>query len=162
LDCANLKSYAPANKLYYQLLRFPQEIIPVMDFTVTKVFLDLFEDAEISAQGLVVRPFNLGRSVNMRELNPADIDQLITVKGLMIRSSPVIPDMKKAFFRCSVCEQTMTADIDRGRISEPTVCPGTACQSKNTMRLVHNRSEFSDKQVARMQETPGIFTLAHY
>jgi DNA replication licensing factor MCM4 len=39
--------------------------------------------------------------INMRELNPqgklfllADIDKLVTVKGLVIRCTPIIPDMK--------------------------------------------------------------------
>lgn len=32
--------------------------------------------------------------INMRELNPQDIDKLVTVKGLVIRCTPIIPDMK--------------------------------------------------------------------
>ena len=106
-----------------------------------------------------VRPFNLGETVNLRELDPSDIDQLVTVKGLLIRLSPIVPDLKQAFFRCAVCDHTVTVDSDRGRIMEPTVCPREACQSKNTMMLVHNRCEFSDKQIARLQETPGIFLI---
>lgn len=41
------------------------------------------------------RPFNLEKSVNMRDLNPADIDKVISVKGLVIRVTPIIPDMNK-------------------------------------------------------------------
>lgn len=41
-----------------------------------------------------VRPYNIDRTVNLRELSPSDVDQLITIKGLVIRSSPVIPDMR--------------------------------------------------------------------
>lgn len=49
----------------------------------------------------------------------------------------------------------MTVDIDRGRIAEPTRCPRQQCASQNTMSLIHNRSDFSDKQICRLQETPG-------
>jgi DNA replication licensing factor MCM4 len=73
----------------------------------------------------------------------------------MIRASPIIPDMKEAFFRCLVCDYTVSVQVDRGRILEPTRCEREECGSENSMSLVHNRCTFSDKQVARMQETPG-------
>ena len=155
LDCTNLKSFEPSRKLYHQLVRYPQEIIPLLDHTLTEIVLDKFPDSHFTENDMMkVRPFNLGRNVNLRELDPSDIDQLVTVKGLLIRASPIIPDLKTAFFRCSVCEQTITVENDRGRIREPTVCPREACKGKNTMRLIHNRCEFSNKQVYRLQETP--------
>ena len=58
-----------------------------------------------------------------------------------------------AFFQCYVCHATKTVDIDRGRISEPAVC--TNCDSLHTMTLIHNRSLFSDKQMIKLQESPG-------
>jgi DNA replication licensing factor MCM4 len=60
-----------------------------------------------------------------------------------------------AFFRCGACNQTVNVDLDRGRIAEPTQCPRTACQRRDMMELIHNRSEFEDKQIVRLQETPG-------
>ena len=84
----------------------------------------------------------------------SDTDKLVSVKGLVIRATPVIPDMTTAFFRCLVCQHTVQAEIDRGRISEPDRCPRDVCNSKGTMSLVHNRSDFTDKQVVRLQETP--------
>lgn len=71
LDCSNLRSYQPARKLYLQLIRFPQEIVPVMDFTITDIYLATFGDADLSNKGILVRPFGLGKSVSMRELNPS-------------------------------------------------------------------------------------------
>ncbi|KAI8832047.1 hypothetical protein BC829DRAFT_494347 [Chytridium lagenaria] len=131
LDCLNLKIFPASVKLYYQLIRGLGDGVM-----------------------MTVRPFNANRMTNMRDLDPADIDQLVTIKGLMIRCSPVIPDLKEAFFRCAVCDQTATADIDRGRIIEPTLCPRDECKSKNTMVLIHNRCVFADKQICKMQETP--------
>ncbi|KAI8343423.1 MCM2/3/5 family-domain-containing protein [Chlamydoabsidia padenii] len=154
LDCRNLMAYSDTHKLYDQLVKYPQEIIPLMDHTITNFYMGLFEDADLNNQQLKVRPFNLTSSVNMRDLDPQNVDQLITVKGIMIRASPVIPDMKEAFFRCLVCEHTMTVHVDRGRIVEPTRCPREQCSAENSMSLIHNRCGFADKQVARLQETP--------
>lgn len=83
-----------------------------------------------------------------------DTDKLICIKGLVIRATPVIPDMKVAFFRCLTCSHTIQVEISRGRISEPTRCPRDVCASVGTMSLIHNRSEFADRQVIRVQETP--------
>ena len=58
-----------------------------------------------------------------------------------------------AFFRCYVCKETKSVEIDRGRIAEPSVCPN--CQTLHSMALVHNRSLFTDKQMIKLQESPG-------
>lgn len=62
--------------------------------------------------------------------------------------------MKDAFFKCQVCNHTVTVEIDRGRIAEPLKCPRPVCDSPNSMQIVHNRSAFMDKQVIKLQETP--------
>ena len=83
-----------------------------------------------------------------------DMDRLICIKGLVIRATPVIPDMKDAFFRCNVCNHSVTVGLDRGKIREPTQCPREACKTNNSMQIVHNRCSFEDKQVIKLQETP--------
>ncbi|KAI4173281.1 MAG: hypothetical protein LQ343_002992 [Gyalolechia ehrenbergii] len=113
---------------------------------------DLVMEAEIRVYK--VKPFGLDTSINMRELNPNDIDKLVSIKGLVIRTTSVIPDMKTAFFRCQVCNHAVNVPLDRGKIAEPTRCPRQACESQNSMQIVHNRCEFSDKQVIKLQETP--------
>lgn len=82
------------------------------------------------------------------------MDTLISIKGLIIRTTPVIPDMKEAFFRCQECSHAVLVDVDRGRITEPTTCLRDDCKAKNSMQIVHNRCIFIDKQVIKLQETP--------
>ncbi|KAI8374534.1 MCM2/3/5 family-domain-containing protein [Radiomyces spectabilis] len=156
LDCRNLQAYNDTHKLYDQLVKYPQEIIPLMDHTITDFYIQHFDDDYLDNAQLKIRPFHLESAVNMRELDPQNVDQLITIKGLMIRASPIIPDMKEAFFRCLVCDYTTTVGVDRGRILEPTKCPREQCGAENTMSLVHNRCVFADKQVCRLQETPDV------
>ena len=134
-------------------------------------------DAEIEEMTKKIwkcRPFGGEQTVNMRDLNPSgkfshtsgsstngpliklisDTDKIVSVKGLVIRATPVIPDMNVAFFRCLVCQHTMEVEIDRGRIAEPDRCPRDVCNLKGTMSLIHNRCSYIDKQVIRLQETP--------
>jgi len=57
-----------------------------------------------------------------------------------------------AFFQCHVCRHTQSVEIDRGTINEPTSCAN--CNTQQSMMLVHNRSQFTDKQMIKMQESP--------
>ncbi|KAK4458003.1 putative DNA replication licensing factor [Cladorrhinum samala] len=109
---------------------------------------------QVAANSYVVRPYGIETVTNLRDLNPSDMDKLVCIKGLVIRTTPVIPDMKDAFFKCSVCGHSVTVELDRGKIREPTECPRVRCKSKNSMQIIHNRCTFTDKQVIKLQETP--------
>lgn len=189
LDMMNLFAYPPSRKLYTQLMKYPQEVIPAMDQVLKDMMLETAEEdqriglegmhgvqgeeeiADIMSKVYKIRPFGM-TSINMRDLNPtgkinksycsfpwlmfasSDTDKLVCIKGLVIRATPVIPDMKVAFFRCLKCNHTVQVEIDRGKIDEPALCPRDVCASVGTMSLVHNRCEFADRQVIRLQETP--------
>ncbi|GMG56134.1 unnamed protein product [Ambrosiozyma monospora] len=170
LDTKNLLAYPTTKKLYYQLVNYPQEVIPIMDQTIKDCLVSSILDnvntaTEPSRDSLIdqiesnvyrVRPFNIQNRKGMRELNPQDIDKLVTVKGLIIRSTPIIPDMRVAFFKCTACEHTVVVENDRGVIQEPIKCPRQVCAASNSMELIHNRSTFANKQVIKLQETPDI------
>ncbi|KDE02627.1 minichromosome maintenance protein 4 (cell division control protein 54) [Microbotryum lychnidis-dioicae p1A1 Lamole] len=156
-------------ELYRNLQDYPQEIIPILDQVLKDCALDWAWDhlggasqraentlrAEaMEAAVFKVRPFGGTRKVNMRELNPQDIDKIVCVKGLVIRATPVIPDMKLAFFRCDACSHTVSVELDRGQIAEPDKCPREVCALQGSMSLIHNRCEFADRQIVRLQETP--------
>lgn len=165
LDARNLLATTGTQKLYHQLINYPQELIPTMDQALKDCLIEVTRDQVIAAEVLdavdtetyYTRPFNVNEvRKGMRDLNPNDIDKLVTVKGLVIRLTAVIPDMKVAFFKCNACGHTVAVEIDRGVIVEPTVCPRQVCQQKNLMVLVHNRLLFDDKQVVKLQETPDL------
>merc|ERR1711936_879548 len=137
--------------LYRQLVCYPQEVIPALDMAVNEMFFERYPDTVLSHQ-IQVRPFNADKTANMRELNPQDIDQLITITGMVIRASNLIPEMAEAFFQCSVCHNTAEVEIERGRILEPTLC--SQCNTNHSFSLVHNRSKFTDKQMGKLQESP--------
>ena len=91
----------------------------------------------------------------MRDLNPGDIDQMVCVRGMVTRTSGIIPDLKQAVFRCGSagCGHVPAAVfVDRGRVTEPASCP--KCSAAGTLSLVHNLCAFANKQQLKMQETP--------
>ncbi|XP_041045117.1 DNA replication licensing factor MCM4 [Carcharodon carcharias] len=149
VNSSHLRTFDP--ELYRQLICYPQEVIPTFDMAVNELFFERFPDTLLEHQ-IQVRPYNALRTKNMRSLNPEDIDQLITVSGMVIRSSQLIPEMQEAFFSCQVCAFSTRVEVDRGRIAEPSVCKN--CNTTHSMALIHNRSVFSDKQMVKLQESP--------
>uniref|UniRef100_A0A8C3GDW5 DNA replication licensing factor MCM4 n=1 Tax=Cairina moschata TaxID=8855 RepID=A0A8C3GDW5_CAIMO len=149
VNCDHLRAFD--ENLYRQLICYPQEVIPTFDMAANEIFFDRYPDSILEHQ-IQVRPYNALKTRNMRSLNPEDIDQLITISGMVIRSSQLIPEMQEAFFKCQVCAFTTRVEIDRGRIAEPSVCKH--CNTTHSMALIHNRSMFSDKQMIKLQESP--------
>ncbi|GAA5831653.1 hypothetical protein JCM11251_000782 [Rhodosporidiobolus azoricus] len=159
-------------QLYRNFLLYPQELVPILDQQLKDSALEwACAEENLGPDGLAraenegraremhgavfkVRPYANEERVNMRELNPQDIDKIVCIKGLVIRATPIIPDMKLAFFRCNACSHTLTVEIDRGKIAEPDRCPRDVCNVQGSMMLVHNRCEFADRQIVRLQETP--------
>jgi DNA replication licensing factor MCM4 len=103
---------------------------------------------------IIVRIFNLQESEvkAMRDLDPAQIDQLVCIRGMVTRLSEMIPDLRQAFFSCAACRSSAESTLHRGRIEEPSRCP--KCGEAYSMELIHNRCKFSDKQLVKLQETP--------
>ena len=152
LDCGQLKSFDAS--LYTRLVNYPVEMIPICDEAAQHVANALFPGAQDWSAGLKTRTFNLAQDNRLRDLDPMDIDKLISVRGMVTRCSPVIPDLKAGFFACTTCGSSQTAAVDRGAIAEPQLCTNRECQAGRSMCLLHNRSWFVDKQLVRLQEAP--------
>jgi DNA replication licensing factor MCM4 len=152
IDGTHLYNYD--KQLYYQIINFPTEMIPVMDVTANALYQELFINSSESKPNnyIQIRIINLIGKSRMRDLGPNDIDKLICISGLVIRNSEIIPEMRDAFFKCSVCNKTETSLLQRSKIIEPNECKN--CNTKSSFQIIHNRSTFSDKQHVKLQETP--------
>ncbi|XP_034835332.1 DNA replication licensing factor MCM4 [Maniola hyperantus] len=148
LDCEHVKIFD--SKLHRQLVCYPQEVIPAFDAAVNELFFDKYPAAVLEHQ-IQVRPFNAPQR-NMRDLNPEDIDQLVTISGMVIRTSGIVPEMREAYFKCAVCGAAAAGELERGRVPEPAHC--SHCNTAHSFQLIHNRSHFSDKQLVKLQEAP--------
>ncbi|XP_055536897.1 DNA replication licensing factor MCM4 [Wyeomyia smithii] len=149
VNCAHLKTFDEI--LYRQLICYPQDVIPTFDIAINEMFFERYPAAVLEHQ-IQVRPFNAEKTRSMRALNPEDIDQLITISGMVIRTSNIMPEMREAFFKCIVCDFTTVVELERGRISEPTLC--SHCNTNHCFQLIHNRSQFADRQMIKLQEAP--------
>lgn len=148
VNCIHIRDFD--DHLYRQMVNYPQEVIPAFDMAANEVLQSMYPDA--AACQINVRPYNVIKTSNLRNLDPEDLNHLITLSGMVIRCSNIIPEMVEAFFECSICSNTTTVEVDRGHIIEPSVC--SHCSTSFSFNLVHNRSIFIDKQQIKLQETP--------
>ena len=158
VDMQHLRSFSRTRDFARHVKMYPQEMVPLMDMIVNQVYDtyimtrdsilgeddeeekkqdDEEDEDEQASRRIMVRPCNLHVSTKMRDLDPKDIDQLVSIRGMIIRSSNIIPDLKHAFFRCSICQNETDVSVDRGRIDEPVECE--RCNGKHTFEMVHNR-----------------------
>jgi DNA replication licensing factor MCM4 len=82
------------------LARFDMELY--RDMVLDEMFRELLaqegEEYELEEQ-IKVRPFRLLNKRPMRELNPSDMNSLVSIQGMVTRASQCIPDLKQAFYQ---------------------------------------------------------------
>lgn len=145
-------------KLYDHLVTFPTEMIPIFDYELW----------EISLRDLRVQPEDLGPcqvkinyllesdSKVMRNMNPTDIEKLVSVQGIVIRCSDLVPDMNTGTFRCTTdgCKHEVKVKLSHWTIEEPTRCEN--CGASHSFQIMHNDCAFSDRQILKLQEKPEL------
>jgi hypothetical protein len=100
LDCNHLAHFDM--DLYRDLVRYPQEVIPIFDMALDEMFramLDASNKIYDLEEQIKVRPFRLLHRRPMRELNPSDMNSLVSIQGMVTRASHCIPDLKQAFYQ---------------------------------------------------------------
>ncbi|KAK1314594.1 Protein PROLIFERA [Acorus calamus] len=150
VDAGDVFDYDP--DLYKKMVQYPLEVLAIFDIVLMDLIARIHPLYEHHIQ---TRIFGLRSSICLRNLNPSDIEKMVSVKGMIIRCSSIIPEIKEAIFRCLICgHYSEPIYVDRGRINEPTRCVREECLAMHSMTLVHNRCRFADKQIVKLQETP--------
>ncbi|KAJ1613358.1 DNA replication licensing factor MCM4-like AAA+ ATPase [Cryptosporidium canis] len=149
--------------LYFTVVSAPSDAIVFMDEVIEAEIESILGDEFLKEFALPkVRVFDNSNICNMREVNPSDIEQLVSIRGIVIRCSDVIPEMQKAVFRCTSsynanglhtnCDHREYRLLIGGEIDEPTLCP--VCNNNYSFELMHNMCQFSNKQILKIQELP--------
>ena len=140
LDCEHLRSFDAS--LYEKLVRFPTEAITILDVVLTDLYTEMFQNrSDFQEVQIVSRPFNLDDSVVMRNLNPSDVDKLVSIKGMVIRRyvhaccalahvCAHVLGVRGLEEACSALGEQALGTRSRGFASGPLVasCTATRCQ----------------------------------
>lgn len=134
--------------LLAELTSYPQEVVPLFQSCLGEIYAEKFLEQPVEVK---LRPFNAGKLLDLRNIEPRDIDKIVSFTGMVVRTSSVIPEVRRAVFQCVKCSRRVAVDSIKNVINEPSSCE---CGSKYTFELKHSEGDYTDKQVVKIQELP--------
>ncbi|KAL4590625.1 hypothetical protein LXL04_003562 [Taraxacum kok-saghyz] len=97
--------------------------------------------------------YNLPVIKRLRELSTSEIGRLVSVTGVVTRTSEVRPELLQGTFKCLECGTIVKNVEQQYKYTEPMICINAMCAKKGSWTLLRQESKFADWQRVRMQET---------
>src|SRR5487761_1303447 len=102
-----------------------------------------------------VRIRELTDSLSLRDVTKTNLNTLIMVKGMVVRTSELRPLAVRAAFRCSEGHITFEEQVGTtGPLKRPMKCATEGCGESKNFEFDELKSEFIDFQIFRIQELP--------
>jgi replicative DNA helicase Mcm len=161
VDYIDFDSFNPS--LAKQITHDPDEMLEAFNEAVLSILREIHPDYEQEIRDKIrVRMGNYTVQKGLREINADLIDKLVSVSGMVVRSSEVKPLAKKVAYRCTNCNTVTEAQLKGLVLKKPQKCP--ACSEKE-LEMDPETSIFIDFQMVRLQELPEDLPagqLPHY
>jgi len=161
VDYIDFDSFNPS--LAKQITHEPDEMLDAFNEAVLSILREIHPDYEQEIRDKIrVRMGNYTVQKGLREINADLIDKLVSVSGMVVRSSEVKPLAKKVAYRCTNCNTVTEAQLKGLVLKKPQKCP--ACSEKE-LEMDPETSIFIDFQMVRLQELPEDLPagqLPHY
>ncbi|KAG2492281.1 hypothetical protein HYH03_009521 [Edaphochlamys debaryana] len=90
----------------------------------------------------------------IRQLRSSSIGKLVTLRGTVVRATPVRPLVERMDFVCAKCGSSVGVPFVDGVFTAPTKCSGQGCRSR-TFAPSRNTARCVDWQKIRIQELQG-------
>lgn len=161
VDYIDLDSYNPL--LAKEITHKPDEYLEAFNEAVLSVLREIHPDYEQEIHEKIrVRIGNYTVQKGLREINADLINKLVSISGMVVRSSEVKPLAKKIAYKCTNCSTVTEAQLKGLVMKKPVKCP--ACSEKE-LEMDPESSLFIDFQMVRLQELPEDLPagqLPHY
>ncbi|TKR68487.1 hypothetical protein L596_024466 [Steinernema carpocapsae] len=110
------------------------------------------EAARLNRKELYISITHYSFITPMRELSADKIGSLLTIKGQVVRTHPVAPELCRGTFICEDCGVTIRNVEQQFRYTQPSQCTSSQCVNRTRFRLDIHESTFDDFQKVRIQE----------
>ncbi|KAM0676578.1 MCM DNA helicase complex subunit [Binucleata daphniae] len=145
LDCSLL-----TENLQKLLLFYPLDILPLFNIALQETFCE--RNPNYSSQ-IIIRPTNTKNCVDIRKIQPSDIEKIINVTGIVLRTGDIIPEMVKASYVCVICNNKIESESMHHAFCVDSAC--SKCEGKFCFRINESASTFADRQIVKIQELPN-------
>jgi replicative DNA helicase Mcm len=161
VDYIDLDSHNPV--IAREITHKPDEYLRAFNGAVLSVLREIHPDYEQEIRDKIrVRIGNYTVQKGLREINADLIDKLVSVSGMVVRSSEVKPLAKKVAYRCTSCAEVFDSQLKGLILKKPLKCP--KCGERE-FDMDPENSIFIDFQMVRLQELPEDLPagqLPHY
>lgn len=161
VDYIDFDSFNP--DLAKHLTNKPDEMLEAFNEAALAILREIHHDYEKEVHDKIkVRIGNYTVQKGLRDINADLIDRLVSVSGMVVRSSEVKPLAKKVSYRCANCDALSQSEMKGLVLKKPTKC--SACGEKD-LEMDPENSIFIDFQLVRLQELPEDLPagqLPHY
>jgi replicative DNA helicase Mcm len=161
VDYIDLDSYTPI--LAKEITHKPDEYFEAFNEAVLLVLREIHPDYEQEIREKIrVRIGNYTVQKGLREINADLIDKLVSISGMVVRSSEVKPLAKKVAYRCTNCNTVIETHLKGLVMKKPLKCHTCA---ERELEMDPENSLFIDFQMVRLQELPEDLPagqLPHY
>src|SRR6187431_1868404 len=141
----------------------PDEMFDAFNKAVYSILKEIHYDyAQEIKDKIKVRIGNYSVQKGLREINAEVINKLISVPGMVVRTSEIKPLAKKIAYACLNCNTLNEAQLKGLTLKKPMRC--TQCSEKE-LEMDPENSYFTDFQLVRLQELPEDLPagqLPHY
>jgi len=143
----------------------PDEILHAFSEAIKDILKERFPQyAEKIRHDIRVRISNYPAQRSLREVNAEVIGKMISVSGMVVRSSEIKPLAKELVYICPDGHQTKRIQEKGLEFKEPLKCDNGKCTHRD-LDLSPEQSKFIDFQMVRLQELPEDLPpgqLPHY
>ena len=143
----------------------PDEALRAFRVSINEILKERFPQyAEKIRHDIRARISNFPAQRSLREVNAEVIGKMISVSGMVVRSSEIKPLAKEVVYFCPESHKTIVIQEKGLEFKEPLKCSNGKCTHRD-LEISPEQSKFIDFQMVRLQELPEDLPpgqLPHY
>ncbi|KAJ2615288.1 hypothetical protein H4S08_001315 [Coemansia sp. RSA 1365] len=156
-DYPTLLEASPVKDFSQRIFNEPQHLLCCLGLAVCCVLSSEYgPDAEhiLGDHRLHIHLLHHEPLTHMKSLKSSLVGKLVTVRGTVVRTSPIKPLLVQAQFNCARCSASQTVKIVEGNYEVPVKCITQGCKSRvfEVERGVETGTRTVDWQQIRIQE----------
>ena len=153
IDYADLLLYN--SNLASALLDNPDDILKLFNMATYDSLATIRKDYANSIKDEVqVRIKSITDQVPLRDISSKNLHRLISVEGLVVRTSELKPLATTAAFSCTKCGTTNSVQQVTPLLVKPSTCISADCNETKNFVFNEKESVYQDYQLIRIQELP--------
>ncbi len=115
------------NEMFSLFIEHAIDFIPAISMALEKIRVHKLKKPK---KKIIARFFNVNKFYSINDIKSSMISQYVSVKGVVLRTSPIKLLITGITFQCLECKALMVRRFPDGIFVQPTMCDNDGCKSK--------------------------------